>query len=160
MIKIVAIVFAAQLAASSVPAAPVGPDDAPQMVINTYLAAWNRADARAIGAQFAAKGDFINPYGDLATGPAEVEAFYAAAFKHGYAGSRGSFKIIKVRPLGRGFVAADGQWGISGARKPDGSVRAPESGIATAVIVEEHGKWRITLLREQTSARGIQPLTS
>lgn len=159
MIKLPVLMLSAQLVASSAAAAPPPANDAARAVMNIYLAAWDRADASALGSQYSADSDFIGPDGTLAVGPAQVEAFYSAAFKRGYAGSRASFKLIKARLLRPGILAVDGEWEIAGARKPDGSARAPENGIATAILLDEHGAWRIGLLREQESARAIQPLT-
>ena len=69
------------------------------------------------------------------------------------------YKLIKARLLSPHVLAVDGEWEIAGARKPDGSAAAPEKGIATAILLENHGAWRIELLREQESASGIRPLS-
>jgi len=121
-------------------------------IMQAYVTAWNGADAHALGAQFAADGDFINPTGYYARGPAAVEAFYHAAFTRGYAGSRGGFMVKSVRVLTKDVVTVDGLWSIDGARAPGGPAMAPERGIATAVIVRRAGVWRVALLREQSSA--------
>lgn len=159
MIKLAALLLSVQLAATGAAAASPSADNAAREVMKTYLAAWDRADARTLGSNYEADGDFIGPDGALAAGPAELEAFYADAFKRGYAGSRASFKLIKARWLASGVIAVDGEWEIAGARKPDGSAKPPEKGIATAILLEEHGAWRIGLLREQESAHRIKPLT-
>jgi uncharacterized protein (TIGR02246 family) len=148
-----ALVFMIALPAT---AAPSGPDAAVHALLETYVRAWDRADARALGAQFAADGDFINPTGTYARGPAQVEAFYAAAFAAGYAGSRGAFRPVAVRDLAPGVIAVDGEWSIEGARGPDGAQRPTEAGIAAAVLVRRHGVWRIALLREQAGAQHIR----
>ena len=80
---------------------------------------------------------------------------------------RSSAGMLEAKPLSnpskrdfvsRNVIAVDGEWSISGARKPDGQSLAPEAGIATAVLVQNRGRWRIALLREQAGARHIEPL--
>ena len=136
------------------------PTAAPEAIaaeaMQSYVAAWDRADARAIAAQFAPDGDFINPTGFYARGPAAVEAFYRAAFAQGSAGSVGRFELRGVQPLARDVIVVDGVWSIEGARDPDGRVRPPERGLATGVLVRGADGWRVALLREQASAHDLQ----
>jgi uncharacterized protein (TIGR02246 family) len=139
-------------------ATPVDAAHAAESLLESYMAAWARSDANTIGSYYAADGDFISPDGLLAVGPSEVGAFYASAFKRGYAGSRGTFKPVKIRLTNRGTIAIDGEWAISGARRPDGVDMPPEAGIATAILVNTKGHWRISLLREQAGVRNIRPL--
>jgi uncharacterized protein (TIGR02246 family) len=125
-------------------------------MFQAYVAAWDRADARALGAQFTVDGDFINPTGFYARGPGEVEAFYRGAFSQGYAGSKGGFSLKGVRVLAKDIVAVDGVWSIEGARTPDGAPRPAERGIATAIMVRQGPVWRVALLREQSSAQTVE----
>ncbi len=157
MLRIIAFCLAAQLAAASTLAAAQAPADTARAVLASYMEAWAHADAHALGARFAADGDFISPTGSLASGPAQIEAFYAAAFQRGYAGSHAAFTPVQVRLLAPGVIAVDGEWSIAGAHGPDGAALTPEAGIATAVLVERRGRWRVALLREQASARRITP---
>lgn len=160
MTRIAAILRVALTAFSLTPlsaaAAPSGPEAAAKAVLDAYVAAWDRADAKALGAQFAPDGDFINPTGTYARGPAAIQAFYAAAFAAGYAGSRGSFHLVAARRLAPGVVAVDGDFSISGARNPNGAARESEGGIASAVLVRRQGVWRVALLREQEGAQHIR----
>ena len=140
----------------SADAAPSAAKTAAAGMFRAYLAAWNRGDAHAIAAQFAADGDLINPNGVYARGPAQVEAFYRAAFSRGYAGSKGGFAVKAVRQLGRGVVAVDGVWSIEGAHDARGGVRPPERGLAVGVLVRDRQGWRVALLREQASAEDVE----
>ena len=153
-----AIVLAVMASAQPSIAGPVDAADAAAAVLESYMAAWTHSDATSLGSYYAADGDFISPDGLIAVGPKEVEAFYMAAFKRGYAGSQATFKPVKSRFISQNVIAVDGEWSISGARKPDGQKLAPEAGIATAVLVQDRGRWHIALLREQAGARHIQPL--
>jgi uncharacterized protein (TIGR02246 family) len=146
----------AAIAAAGSPAAAGGAMQAAvDALAKTYIAAWDRADPAALGAQFAPDGDFINPAGTYARGPAAVAAFYRAAFAQGYAGSGATFRPMKVRRLAAGVVAIDGEWSISGAHDPSGAVRPLEAGIAAAILVRRAGVWKIALLREQEGAAKI-----
>lgn len=135
------------------------PTAAPERIaaeaMRSYMAAWDRADARAIAAQFAPDGDFINPTGFYARGPAAVEAFYSAAFARGYAGSIGRFELRGVRRLARDVIV-DGVWSIEGARDADGRTRPTERGLATGVLVRGADGWRVALLREQANSHDLQ----
>lgn len=158
MKMIATIVLTAMATAQPSIAAPVDPASAARTVLKSYMTAWAHSDAAGLGSYYAVSGDFISPNGLLAVGPKEVEAFYASAFKRGYAGSQATFKPIKTRFVSQGVIAIDGEWSISGAHKPGGQNLAPEAGIATAVLIEGHGRWRIALLREQAGASHIQAL--
>jgi uncharacterized protein (TIGR02246 family) len=149
--------FAFLVAISGAGGARAGDDPSAvaEATMHEYISAWDRADARTLGAQFAADGDFINPTGYYARGPAAVEAFYRSAFARGYAGSHGGFEVKAVRALTADVMAVDGVWSIEGAPGADGKGRATERGLAAAVLVRKAGTWRIVLLREQSSAAAL-----
>lgn len=153
--------FAGLLALASSPFAAVAPtaiDPAALASIqNGYIASWNEANAKKISANFIADGDFINPTGFHARGPAEIEAFYARAFAAGYAHSTATFTPRVVRMIASGVAAIDGEWTITGARKPAGEAIPNESGIANAIVVKTPQGWKVSLLREQSSATKITP---
>jgi len=128
-----------------------------EAVLQHYVLSWDHADAQAIAGAFAHDGDFISPDGLHARGPGEIEAFYQGAFARGYAGSTGRFSPRVVRRLAPGVIAVDGEWSITGARDAQGRPRPPESGIATAVLVEGPKGWQVGLLREQAGAKRISP---
>jgi len=152
--------LAAALALSAAPAvaAVTAPDPAViQAIEDGYIGAWNRADPQRIAANFLDDGDFINPTGFHAKGPGQIAAFYAQAFAAGYAGSTAAFTPRSVRMVAPGVAVVDGEWSILGARQPTGEPRAGESGLATAVLVNTPVGWRVSVLREQSSATRIVP---
>jgi ketosteroid isomerase-like protein len=65
-----------------------------------------------------------------------------------------------VRSIAPKLALIDGQWRISGAKNPDGSPRAVEQGILTAVIKRTAQGWRILAWRENASATKITPFAS
>ena len=136
---------------AAVSSAAAAPATAPAVEVlqRGYVAAWDRADAAAIAAYFAPDGDFTNPTGFHAQGRADIAAFYAQAFAAGYAGSRGGLTLLRTRMVAPGVMLVDGEWSIRGARGPQGDARPGEQGLATAVLVQSGGVWRIAALREQ-----------
>jgi uncharacterized protein (TIGR02246 family) len=123
-----------------------------------YIDAWNRADAEGIASQFVADGDLVAPDGIRASGRAAIRAFYAAAFQRGYSGSRAGISVVAMRAIRRDVIIVDGTWFIENARTPDGAVAPREEGVATLVAVKALGGWRVSAVREQTSATAIRDM--
>lgn len=122
-----------------------------------FVDGWKRADPDAIAANFTDDGDFINPTGFHAVGPAAISGFYAQAFAAGYRGSDAGFTFRQTRRIAPGVILIDGEWRITGARKADGSPVPDEQGIATGLLVKTPRGWRLAALREQSSASKIAP---
>jgi uncharacterized protein (TIGR02246 family) len=150
-----ALLSAADVAATAVPHVAATAID-PCVVIDAVLSAWNRTDSHAIAAQYEADGDFVSPTGDHAIGRRAIEAFYRAAFEAGYSGSAATATAAQVRTLPTGFALIDGYWTI----QPTAASRItePESGLFFALLHRHNGRWWISALREQTSARALREL--
>ena len=123
-------------------------------VINRVLEAWRRADASAIAAEYESTGDFVSPDGDHAVGRRAIEAFYGAAFTHGYAGSNATAGIVHARYLSGSLALVDGFWTIEPTAAA--KITAPEAGVFVAILHRRDGRWWIAALREQSSARGLR----
>ena len=128
----------------------------PGAVIKSVLSAWGRADAHAIAAQYETDGDFVSPTGDHAVGHGAIEAFYSAAFDAGYAGSAVTATAAHVRLLSATFALIDGSWTIQPTAAS--KITEPESGLFFALLRWHDGRWWISALREQTSARELREL--
>jgi uncharacterized protein (TIGR02246 family) len=133
---------------------PAGLPPAP--VIAEILAAWNRADAHAIAAQYEANGDFVSPDGMHAEGRQAIQAFYAGAFARGYAGSRATADMLHVRNVTGSIAVVDGSWSIEPT--PASKVQQREAGLFFAVLHRHGGRWSIAALREQSSATSLREL--
>jgi uncharacterized protein (TIGR02246 family) len=142
----------------SVRASPDVAEVAIRTLSQNYIDAWNRADAEGIASQFVDDGDLVAPDGIRASGHAAIRAFYAAAFQRGYSGSRAGFSVVALRAIRRDVVIVDGTWFIENARTPAGAVAAREEGVATLVAVKAPGGWRVSAVREQTSATAIRDI--
>jgi len=143
---------------TAVPGSSATARRAVEPVIASILAAWNRADAHAIAAQYETRGDFVSPDGIHATGRVEIETFYQGAFSRGYAGSRATAVVSHVRDLTGTIALADGAWTIEPTRAS--KIRQPEAGLFLAVLHWHDGRWWIAALREQSSARTLRELTA
>jgi uncharacterized protein (TIGR02246 family) len=135
-----------------------GPEDLTNVraLIPAFTDSWNRAQPEAIAALFADGGDLVIPSGETFRGRAEIGAFYQSVFARGYSGSVGGAQIVYFRFLGPEVALMDGTWSISGAHDDQQKPRPAERGVFTAVVVKEHGQWRINALREQTSATELK----
>lgn len=125
-------------------------------VIANVLSAWNRADSRAIAAQYEPDGDFVSPDGVHAAGRRAIAAFYQGAFARGYAGSRATADVIHVRRLAAAVVLVDGSWSIEPTAAS--KVQRAEAGLFFAVLHRRGGHWKIAALREQASARSLREI--
>jgi uncharacterized protein (TIGR02246 family) len=137
------------------PAAAFGFDSDSASLVSRFMQAWNAADARALSMNFAPDADFVSPFGDLVKGRANIEAFYARAFAHGYAGSRATGEVVSEKMLAPEMALLDAQWTIAAAHKPDGAPIPGEKGILVAVIRKDASGWHILALRENEGARGL-----
>jgi uncharacterized protein (TIGR02246 family) len=118
-----------------------------EQVITNVLDAWRRADARAIAAQYEPDGDFVSPGEDHAVGRNAIEAFYKAAFEHGYAGSGATAKIVHTRAISGSLALVDGSWTIDPTAAS--KITRPESGHFVALVRLHGSRWWIVALREQ-----------
>ena len=126
-------------------------------LVDQFMRAWNAADAKALGALFALDADLVTPTGIDSKGRDAIEAFYAAAFVRGYAGSKGVGEVVRERALSPDISLIDARFSISDAKKQDGSPRAAETGIMTAVVRHTESGWQILALRENEGASDFTP---
>lgn len=127
-----------------------------QALIANVLNAWDHADARAIAALYETQGDFVSPDGMHAAGRREIEAFYQGAFARGYEATKATATVVHVRHLSRTVAFIDGTWTIEPSSTS--KVRKPEAGLFFAAIHWGGGRWLITALREQSSAKTLREL--
>jgi uncharacterized protein (TIGR02246 family) len=126
-------------------------------LVTQFMQAWNAADAKTLGALFAPDADLVTPTGIDSKGRDAIEAFYAAAFARGYAGSRGVGQVVRERALSPDISLIDARFAITNAKTQDGSSRAAEGGIMTAVVRRTETGWQILALRENEGASDFTP---
>jgi len=125
-------------------------------LIPAFTDAWARSDAQGLAWLFAPDGDLMIPTGNIFSGRDSIGGFYSSVFAVGYRGSKGTGEIARLRFVQPNVVVGDGTWSIFGARDKQGKETAPERGVFTFVAVKQGDKWRISALREQTSATGVK----
>lgn len=117
-------------------------------LMSNFTLDWHRSDPHALSMFWVADGDFINPNGQVLHGRAEIEAFYSAAFAHGYSGSTATASIENIRFVRPDVALIDGTFQITGAVTPDHQAIPHETGRYTVLAERVSGKWWIIANRE------------
>ncbi len=125
-------------------------------LIPAFTDAWSRGDGQALASLFAPDGDLMIPTGNIFSGREAISGFYTSVFANGYRGSKGAGEIARVRFVQPNVAVGDGTWSIRGAHDKEGKEAAAEKGVFTFVAVKQGEQWRISALREQTSATGLK----
>jgi uncharacterized protein (TIGR02246 family) len=115
-------------------------------VMNAFVDAWNRHDAKAFAAVFAEDADFTNWRGMGATGRSRIEEFHAPLFATIFKNSHQTFTDIKIRPVRADVAAVDVHWDLSGTTDPQGNARPLRQGILSFVMAKNDGKWQIEVM--------------
>lgn len=120
------------------------PEATTDLMVTSFIEAWNAHDGARLGDHFTADGDFVGITGQRWRGPAEIARVHAEAFAGRYDESvfagEGEPTATSIRP---GVVLAHWRWTISGVRDADGNPIPPYSGVFTWLLVERDGAWRI-----------------
>jgi uncharacterized protein (TIGR02246 family) len=128
------------------PGAP--PDEAALRALpESFVQAWERADARGLSALFAPEADLVIPTGASVSGRPAIESFYRGAFAQGYSGTRVVFTLRSVREPRPDTAILDGSWAILKSGEPS------EEGLFCAVLGREGGTWQVLALREMVPLR-------
>jgi uncharacterized protein (TIGR02246 family) len=124
-------------ARSKAPAPRPGEEDALKKLGRAYLEAFNRGDASAVAAFYAADADFIPETGEPVRGRADIEKGLTQMF------ARAKKIEMQVTPGGHRFVTpelviCDGAWEVIGSR-----LDRPARGRYFSVLVKRDGRWLI-----------------
>ncbi len=113
-----------------------------------FQAAWNKHDAKALGAFWAKDGDLIDPMGKLSTGNAEVEKFFAGEHSTGpLAKSTFDLKKDTVRFITPDVALSDWDVVLTGLAGPDGTASGPMFHRVVVISKKEGGTWKIAAAR-------------
>ena len=118
-----------------------------QAIVQRLQSAWNRGDAEAFAANFAADGSFTNVIGMQTYGKAPFLKQHERIFSTIYKGSHNEFTIGTLRFIRTDVAVADVDSVLSKAIElppgilpyPDGSVHAK----LQVVLSKENGTWQI-----------------
>ncbi|MBZ5650407.1 MAG: SgcJ/EcaC family oxidoreductase [Acidobacteriia bacterium] len=110
--------------------------------------AWNRGDAKAFSARFAADGSFTNVLGIVAYGREIFELRHAEIFSAIYKGSVLQQSIGKLRFIRPDVAVVDVDAAVSGYRRLPPGVQAGSDGVLRAklqlVLTREDDGWWIS----------------
>jgi uncharacterized protein (TIGR02246 family) len=140
------------LIALSLPAALIGqsPTQADEQAIHgimdSFMDAWNRHDAKAFAALFSEDADFTNVRGMGASGRSNIEQFHAPRFATTFKDSRQKYTGIKTRFIRPDVAAVDVHWEMTGATDQDGNPVPLRQGLLNFVLTETQGKWQIVVM--------------
>jgi len=110
-------------------------------VSDSFVAAWNKHDAKAMAALWAPEGDLINPFGRAATGRAEVEKLFSDEHTTFMKASTYSLANYKVRFASPAIAVVDYDGEVVGVLGADGSAAPPFKHHVSAVYVKKGGHW-------------------
>ena len=111
-------------------------------LIESWLAAHNQGDARALAGFYAEDADFVGIDGQVVKGRDAVVAMYANVFAQ-LPGNKAKISLSSRRFITPDTVVDDGKWEVIGVL-PKG---APTKGRYTTILKKQDGKWRILCAR-------------
>jgi uncharacterized protein (TIGR02246 family) len=133
--RIVALAAAALLVTSArVAAQPTAADV--QKITDQYLAAFNKADSKAVAALYTADALRVNPDGSLVTGRAAIEKGYAAAFAGPDKGGKLTLQPGKSISVTADVAVFEGMYQVTGGKMP-------AKGRYVNTLVRQGGEWRL-----------------
>jgi uncharacterized protein (TIGR02246 family) len=115
-------------------------------VMDRFVDAWNRHDAKSFAAVFAEDADFTNVRGVGASGRANIESFHAPMFATIFSKSHQEYTGIKTRFIRPDVASVDVRWKMTGATDPQGNPRPEREGLLNFVMVKNAGRWEIVVM--------------
>jgi uncharacterized protein (TIGR02246 family) len=115
-------------------------------VMDRFMDAWNRHDAKAFASVFAEDADFTNWRGIGASGRSKIEEFHAPMFATIFKNSRQKYSDISVRFIRPEVAAVDVRWEMSGATDAQGNPRPDRQGLLNFVMARNDGQWQIVVM--------------
>lgn len=106
-----------------------------------FVDAWNRHDAKALGALWADDGDLIDPAGKHASGPTEIERFFQGEHSTTMKGTTYSGTVTTIRFPTSYVAVVDVDAVVTGMKAADGTDAPPLKHHVTWVAVKRRGQW-------------------
>jgi len=126
-------------------------DDLAAIKQNTtdFKAAWNKHDAKAIAALWAADGDLIDPWGRTSVGRESVAKFFAGEHTGTGGLAKCTFDIKKDSPrlITPDVCVEDWEVVLTGLASKDGKPMDPQFHRVVIVSKKEGGKWLFAAAR-------------
>ena len=105
------------------------------------MEAFNKGDAKAIGALFLPQAEVIDDAGNAYRGTDEIQAIFAKFFEK-FPGAAMDFEVESIRSIGSSLAVEDG---VRSVTIPNGEERADTR--YTIVYVSREGRWLIASAR-------------
>jgi uncharacterized protein (TIGR02246 family) len=115
-------------------------------VMDRFMDAWNRHNAKAFAAVFAEDADFTNVRGNGASGRAKIEDFHAPMFATIFSKTHQEYTDIKTRLIRRDVASVDVHWKMTGAIDAEGNPRPEREGLLSFVMAKNAGRWEIAVM--------------
>lgn len=123
-----------------------GDEHAIRAVVDQFMNAWNRHDAKAFAAVFSKDADFTNWRGGGASGRAKIEEYHAPVFATIFRKSHQEYTDIKIRLIRADVAAVDVHWKMTGALDRQGNPRPDRNGLLSLVMAKNSGRWEIVVM--------------
>ncbi len=111
-----------------------------QKIVDAFVAAWNKGDAKALAALHAEDAIRANPQGQISVGRAAIEKAFAAAFGAELKGTKLVVTSGDERAVTADVVVSTGTWEIAGGTPPAG---VATKGTYVNTLVRQGGRWVI-----------------
>jgi uncharacterized protein (TIGR02246 family) len=143
--------LSSHILAANAPA--VSPDEAAiGAVVDSYVAAYNRGDAKAVAEHWSETGQWLSPSGERFQGKQAIQGEMEALFKE-YKGVQIAVDKPTIRVVAPDAAIEEGTVHVSRPGEPR------EDSTYLAIHVKKNGKWKLDSVRE-TSLPSDQPETS
>lgn len=134
--------------AEAAPQTASGPiQDTIEKAVQNYMDAWNTHDVHAVAMTYTEDCDFVNNFGTLTHGRAQMEATFGPFMSGPYSNTVQTGHIRTIRYLKPDVAAVDVDWEMTGAKNPDGSIRPTRKGIHSLILMKQSdGSWQIAMM--------------
>jgi uncharacterized protein (TIGR02246 family) len=140
----VLVVLAAALFGEPVKKRVINRDEATiRRMATRFAETWNAHDMDAMAELFAEDADFVNVAGMRLKGKRQIRDEHAKRHEMQFKESVLSVRSVGVRFLKPDVALVQIDWRMEGDRDPDGTSRAPRTGIVSWVVLREANEWRI-----------------
>jgi uncharacterized protein (TIGR02246 family) len=120
--------------------------EAVNKVLDDFIDAWNKHDAKAFSMVFAEDADFTNVGGNSKHGRIEIEKHHEPSFKTKWKDSHQKIIKSKIRFIKSDVAAVDAWWELTGIKGPEGQDMPPRKGLLNFIMTKNNGTWLITVM--------------
>jgi len=126
-------------------------------VMDSFMDAWNRHDAKAWTAVFTDDADFTNVNGISASGRSDIEQFHANVFATIFKDSHQKYTGIKIRFIRPDVAAVDVHWEMTGSSGPTGNPVPSRQGLLNFTMTKSRDKWQIVVMHNMNLMPAAPP---